>query len=82
MITRLTLAQGRDARQKTSFVAAVSHELKTPLTSIRMYAELLLSNRVSNPAKQQAYLEVMVTESERLTRLINNILDFGKLEKG
>ena len=81
-ITRLTLAQSRDARQKTSFVAAVSHELKTPLTSIRMYAELLLSKRVSNPAKQQDYLEVMVAESERLTRLINNILDFGKLEQG
>ncbi|WP_020589058.1 sensor histidine kinase [Desulfobacter curvatus] len=82
LITRLTLAQSRDARQKTSFVAAVSHELKTPLTSIRMYAELLLSRRVSNPEKQQAYLEVMVAESERLTRLINNILDFGKLEQG
>jgi signal transduction histidine kinase len=82
LITRLTLAQIKDARQKTSFVAAVSHELKTPLTSIRMYAELLLSKRVSNPEKQQAYLEVMVAESERLTRLINNILDFGKLEQG
>ena len=82
LITRMTLAQSRDARQKTSFVAAVSHELKTPLTSIRMYAELLLSKRVSNPAKQQAYLEVMVAESERLTRLINNVLDFGKLEQG
>lgn len=82
LITRLTLAQSRDAQQKTSFVSAVSHELKTPLTSIRMYAELLLSKRVSNPAKQQDYLEVMVAESERLTRLINNILDFGKLEQG
>jgi len=82
LITRMALAQSRDARQKTSFVAAVSHELKTPLTSIRMYAELLLSKRVSNPEKQQAYLEVMVAESERLTRLINNVLDFGKLEQG
>nr|WP_321400726.1 HAMP domain-containing sensor histidine kinase [uncultured Desulfobacter sp.] len=82
LITRLTLAQIKDARQKTSFVAAVSHELKTPLTSIRMYAELLLSKRVSNPEKQQTYLEVMVAESERLTRLINNVLDFGKLEQG
>lgn len=82
LITRLTLAQSRDARQKTSFVAAVSHELKTPLTCIRMYAELLLSKRVSNPTKQQDYLEVMVAESQRLTRLIDNILDFGKLEQG
>ncbi|WP_321493840.1 HAMP domain-containing sensor histidine kinase [uncultured Desulfobacter sp.] len=82
LITRLTLAQIRDARQKTSFVAAVSHELKTPLTSIRMYAELLLSKRVSDPEKQHSYLDVMVAESQRLTRLINNILDFGKIEQG
>ncbi len=82
LITRLTLEQIKDARQKTSFVAAVSHELKTPLTSIRMYAELLLSKRVIDSSKKQGYLEVIVTESERLTRLINNVLDFGKLEQG
>jgi len=82
LITRLTLAKIKDAREKTSFVASVSHELKTPLTSIRMYAELLLSKRVNAPDKKQHYLEVIVGESSRLTRLINNVLDFGKLEQG
>lgn len=82
LLTRLTLQNMRDARQKTSFVSSVSHELKTPLTSIRMYAELLLSKRVKDEKKTQSYLSVIVSESARLTRLINNVLDFGKLEQG
>lgn len=82
LLTRLTLKNMADARQKTSFVSAVSHELKTPLTSIRMYAELLLSKRIKNAQKKERYLSVIVSESHRLTRLINNVLDFGKLEKG
>ena len=82
LLTRLTLQNMKDARQKTSFVSSVSHELKTPLTSIRMYAELLFSKRIKDSAKIQTYLSVIVNESERLTRLINNVLDFGKLEQG
>ncbi len=82
LLTRMTLKNMKDARQKTSFVSSVSHELKTPLTSIRMSAELLLSGRVSDEKKKDRYLSVMVSESERLTRLINNVLDFGKLEQG
>jgi signal transduction histidine kinase len=82
LLTRLTLQNMKDARQKTSFVSSVSHELKTPLTSIRMYAELLLSKRVKDENKIQTYLSVIVNESGRLTRLINNVLDFGKLEQG
>lgn len=82
LLTRMTLKNMKDARQKTSFVSSVSHELKTPLTSIRMSAELLLSGRVSDEKKKTHYLSVMVSESERLTRLINNVLDFGKLEQG
>ncbi|MFW6152416.1 MAG: sensor histidine kinase [Verrucomicrobiota bacterium] len=70
-----------DARRKTSFVSNVSHELKTPLTSLRMFAELLRENRVSGDAKRREYLGVIVEESERLTRLVNNILDFGRLEQ-
>ncbi len=81
MLTRLAFAKIRDARQKTSFVASVSHELKTPLTSIRMYAELMLEGRVRDREKKGAYLKVIVDESARLTRLINNVLDFGKLEQ-
>jgi len=82
LLTRLTLSNMKDARQKTSFVSSVSHELKTPLTSIRMYAELLLSKRVKDKDKIETYLSTIVNESGRLTRLINNVLDFGKLEQG
>jgi signal transduction histidine kinase len=82
LLTRMTLQNMKDARQKTSFVSSVSHELKTPLTSIRMYAELLLSKRIKDENKTQTYLSVIVNESGRLTRLINNVLDFGKLEQG
>lgn len=71
-----------DARQKTSFVSNVSHELKTPLTTIRMYAELLGENRITDPAKQQSYLQTIIRESQRLTRLVNNVLDFSRLEQG
>jgi signal transduction histidine kinase len=71
-----------DARQKISFVSNVSHELKTPLTSIRMFAELLLTDRVRSPEKEKHYLQVIVSESRRLTRLLNNVLDFGRLEQG
>ncbi len=72
----------KDARQKTSFVSSVSHELKTPLTSIHMYAELLSTDRIKNPDKKKHYLKVIVTESQRLTRLVNNVLDFSRLEQG
>lgn len=82
LLTRLTLQNMKDARQKTNFVSSVSHELKTPLTSIRMYAELLLSKRITDTDKIQTYLSVIVNESSRLTRLINTVLDFGKLEQG
>ncbi|MEI6493376.1 MAG: HAMP domain-containing sensor histidine kinase [Verrucomicrobiota bacterium] len=69
------------ARKKTDFVSNVSHELKTPLTSIRMFAELLADNRVSDPGKRSRYLRIIAGESERLTRLVNNVLDFARLEK-
>jgi signal transduction histidine kinase len=82
LITRQAFREARDARQKTSFVANVSHELKTPLTTIRMYAELLASGRVEPVEKQNHYLSVIVEESRRLTRLVNNVLDFGRLEQG
>ncbi len=70
------------ARQKTDFVSNVSHELKTPLTSIRMFSELLAEGRVTDPAKQRNYLQVITAEAARLTRLINNVLDFSRLERG
>ena len=70
------------ARQKTDFVGNVSHELKTPLTSIRMFSELLAEGRVADPAKQHSYLNIITAEAARLTRLINNVLDFARLERG
>ncbi|SLM31311.1 ATPase/histidine kinase/DNA gyrase B/HSP90 domain protein [Desulfamplus magnetovallimortis] len=82
LITWQAITHRRDALQKTSFVSSVSHELKTPLTSIRMYAELLQSGRVNSTDKKAGYLAVIVDESQRLTRLVNNILDFGRLEQG
>jgi two-component system phosphate regulon sensor histidine kinase PhoR len=69
------------AELRTQFVSSVSHELKTPLTSIRMFAELL-HMRELNDAKQARYLDTIVSESERLTRLLNNVLDFSRIERG
>ncbi len=70
------------ARQKTDFVSNVSHELKTPLTSIRMFSELLAEGHVTDPAKQQSYLGIITAETARLTRLITNVLDFARMERG
>lgn len=81
LLARDAFLQRQEALQKTSFVSNVSHELKTPLTSIRMYAELLADNKAATPDVMRNYLNVIVTESERLTRLVNNVLDFGRLEQ-
>ena len=82
----LLLRQARrseaEAALKTSFVANVSHELKTPLTTIRLYAELLAQGRVREPAKQADYLATIGRETQRLARLVGNVLDFSRLEEG
>lgn len=70
------------AETRSRFVAAVSHELKTPLTAIRMFAETLHDGGTSDQETQAEYLETIVNESERLTRLLNNVLDFSKIESG
>jgi signal transduction histidine kinase len=70
------------ARQKTDFVSNVSHELKTPLTSIRMFSELLSEGRVLEPERQRHFLQIITAETARLTRLINNVLDFARMERG
>ena len=67
---------------KSDFVANVSHELKTPLSLVRMFGELLLSGRVASDEKRREYLQIIVNESERLTALIENVLDFAKFERG
>lgn len=72
----------RLADLRSQFVASVSHELKTPLTAIRMFAETLSLGRVKEPGTQAEYLGTIVNESQRLTRLLNNVLDFSKIEQG
>jgi two-component system phosphate regulon sensor histidine kinase PhoR len=67
---------------KSEFVANVSHELKTPLALVRMFAEMLQSGRIGSDAKRQEYLDIIVRESERLSALIENVLDFARLERG
>ncbi len=82
----LMLRQARrseaEAAQKTSFVANVSHEFKTPLTTIRLYAELLEQGRVRDAAQGGDYLRTISRETQRLARLVNNALDFSRLEQG
>lgn len=67
---------------KSNFVADVSHELKTPLALIRLFGETLAEGRVKSPEKRQEYYEIIKRESTRLTHLINNILDFSRIEAG
>jgi signal transduction histidine kinase len=68
-------------QMRSRFVSSVSHELKTPLTAIRILAETLRL-RAATPEKQAQYLDTIVGESERLTRLLNNVLDFTRIERG
>ena len=70
------------ARKKTDFVSNVSHELKTPLTSIRMFSELLGEGKVTGEAQRKHFLQIIGSETARLTRLINNVLDFARMERG
>ena len=77
---RLGLSQINLARQQQDFVSAVSHELKTPLTSIRMYGEMLKEGW-ADEAKRQSYYEFIHDESERLTRMISNVLQLAKITR-
>lgn len=77
-----SLKERRVSALKSDFVANVSHELKTPLALIRLFGELLLLERADSPEKKRQYLSIIVGESERLTALIENVLDFARLERG
>jgi signal transduction histidine kinase len=70
------------ARLKSDFVSNVSHELRTPLALIRLYAETLELGRITTQDKKNEYYSIIRKESERLTALINNILDFSRIEAG
>jgi signal transduction histidine kinase len=69
-------------RMKDDFVSHVSHELRTPLTSIRAFSEILHDNPELDALQRTRYLSIVIAESERLTRLINDILDLAKIEAG
>ncbi|MGH9908242.1 MAG: sensor histidine kinase, partial [Pyrinomonadaceae bacterium] len=70
------------AHLKADFVSNVSHELRTPLALIRLYAETLELGRITTQEKKDEYYRIIRKESERLTALINNILDFSRIEAG
>ncbi len=76
---------GRRERQltqlKEDFISNVSHELKTPLSLIRMFSEMLVSNRVKNDVARQEYYGIIHSESDRMSRLVANLLDFARLER-
>lgn len=78
---RLGVKQLKLAEQRLNFVSSVSHELKTPVTSIRMYAEMLSAGQVLSAEHQSEYFQFITSESERLSRLIDNILQLAKLNQ-
>ncbi|MCB0162041.1 MAG: histidine kinase, partial [Caldilineaceae bacterium] len=67
---------------KDEFISTVTHELRTPLTSIRAFTEILYDNPDLDPARRSEFLAIVLRESERLTRLINQVLDLAKIESG
>ncbi len=82
LLLRLVRREMVLAELKANFVADVSHELKTPLALIRLYAETLQAGRVLTADKRHEYYSVILRESTRLTNLINNILDFSRIDAG
>jgi two-component system phosphate regulon sensor histidine kinase PhoR len=82
IVVMASVKERRLAVLKSDFVANVSHELKTPLSLVRMFGEMLLSGRIQSDDKRRQYLTIIVSESERLTALIENLLDFAKVERG
>jgi len=77
-----TIQERRLNGLKSDFIANVSHELKTPLSAVRMFGEMLLTQRVASEEKRKQYLEIICREAEQLSSLIENVLDFAALERG
>jgi two-component system phosphate regulon sensor histidine kinase PhoR len=72
--------EARAAELRSAFVARVSHELRTPLTSIRMLAETLSLGRIPEPERQREYLDTIVRETQRLSGMVENVLEFSRTE--
>ncbi len=79
---RTAMREMKLSAMKNEFVSNVSHELRTPLSSIRVFGEFMRRGRVEDPEKVREYGTYIETESRRLTQLINNILDFSRIESG
>lgn len=82
LINRALLRELRVACVQSDFVAAVSHEFRTPLTTIRQLAEMLASGRISNDDRRRQFYSMLLAESERLHRLVEGLLNFGRMEAG
>jgi two-component system, OmpR family, phosphate regulon sensor histidine kinase PhoR len=76
------VAERRTSRMKSDFIANVSHELKTPLSLIRMFGELLATGKHKGEQSPREYAEIITREAERLSHLIDNVLDFARIERG
>ena len=81
VLLRAARRERLDALRKTDFVSNVSHELRTPLTSIRMFSELLAEDRIADPERRRRALGTIAAESARLSRLVEGVLDFSRLEQ-
>ena len=81
-VTRAAAREVRLAELKSSFVSSVSHDLKTPLALIQLFAETLELGRLKSTERTQEYYRIINSEARKLTRLINNLLDFSKIEAG
>jgi signal transduction histidine kinase len=82
IIARAAAREVRVAEMKSNFVSSVSHDLKTPLALIQLFAETLELGRLKNTDRAQEYYRIINSEARKLTRLINNLLDFSKIEAG
>jgi signal transduction histidine kinase len=82
LITRTLARDLRIGRMQSDFVSAVSHEFRTPLTTVRHLSELLARDRVSTDERRREFYGILLRESDRLQRLVENLLHFGRLESG
>jgi signal transduction histidine kinase len=82
MTVRIVRRELEIARLRADFVSTVSHEFRSPLTGIRQLGGMLLDGRVPDPEKQRGYFKMIVQESDRLARLVENVLDFSRMEEG